>query len=214
MAARLLRRLPSFLRNPSPSRKRAPLCATVRADGAVGWLACVAVVQRRLHLERQRDLLADGVGRRHHDDHPLSQYRRGWPSRRPESWSSLSVRRGPRACHRKDEVDLETDELGRQTRKPLDLAVCSSGFNDEVLPFYVASVPQPLPDGIERQRHLGRSNRTRHQETYSCDLRRLLRRGGARRGERAGQRARGSGGAPCRDRRPEVRQGQAVRRVM
>jgi hypothetical protein len=46
-----------------------------------------------------------------------------------------------------------------------------------------------LPESVEAYSRLGRFKRTGHQETYPCDFRRLLRAGGERRGEAAGQRA-------------------------
>ena len=84
---------------------------------------------------------------------------------------------------RDDEVDLETGQLGRQTRQSLDLPFRRSVLNDDVLTLQIAAFAQSLPEGVERHPRLRRFKRTGHQDTYPCGFHRLLRLGGQRRGE-------------------------------
>src|SRR5256885_6765677 len=75
---------------------------------------------------------------------------------------------------REDEVDLETGQLGRQTREPLDLPIGPSVLDEDVLTLHVAVFAQALPEGVERHPRLGRFERTGHQVTDPCDSRRWL----------------------------------------
>jgi len=57
--------------------------------------------------------------------------------------------------HHDDEVDLETGQLCREPRKPLDLPVRSSAFNDDALPFQIAALAQSLTERVEQRAPLG-----------------------------------------------------------
>ncbi len=87
-----------------------------------------------------------------------------------------------RRSHRDDDIDLETGEFGRQSRKALDSPVRRSVFNQDVLALHIAVLAQSLPQGVDPRR-LKRLERPGHQVTYPCNLPRLLRFGGERRGE-------------------------------
>src|SRR4029434_9827154 len=46
---------------------------------------------------------------------------------------------------RDDNVDLERNQLGRKTRKPVGFSLCKSGLKGDVLSFQIAQLAQPLP---------------------------------------------------------------------
>ncbi len=49
-----------------------------------------------------------------------------------------------------DDINLERDQLSRESREPLDLPFVISVFNDDVATFDVTEVTQPLTKGLIR----------------------------------------------------------------
>ena len=85
---------------------------------------------------------------------------------------------------RHDDVDLEPDQLGRESGEPLVLSLRPSVLDHDVLALDVAELAQPSPERLDEM--LGRHGRGRgHEEADPIDLPRLLRLGGERRGEEA-----------------------------
>src|SRR5262245_66618705 len=68
-----------------------------------------------------------------------------------------------------DDIDLERDQFGRESREPLDLPL-GSIFNDDVAALDVTEVTQPLMEDLGRMAVTGHGR----QITYSRDLGRLL----------------------------------------
>ena len=56
----------------------------------------------------------------------------------------LLCRDGSRRCRCDQDVDLETDQLGRQEWEPLGFPVVRSVLDDDVLSVLVAQLPKPL----------------------------------------------------------------------
>ena len=61
-----------------------------------------------------------------------------------DSFSELLDRLYGRRALGHDQIDLEANELGGKRREPLGPTVRRPIFDDEVLPFAVAEVPQPI----------------------------------------------------------------------
>ena len=57
-----------------------------------------------------------------------------------------AMQRGP---PRHNQVDLETNQFRREVRKPLGATIRRPIFDDQISPFDVAQLPQPLAQGIE-----------------------------------------------------------------
>jgi hypothetical protein len=100
---------------------------------------------------------------------------------------------------REDEIHSELDQLSREGRKPIELRVGKSGFEDEVAAFLVAEGPQRCrgvrPFRNERYRSRGRLPTGKHPKPVDPSLRWHL--GGERRrveahGEGDGDRERGT----------------------
>src|SRR6266568_2082375 len=103
--------------------------------------------------------------------------------RRHDHWNGCSrVLGGPRGrgppAH--DQIDLETHQLGRELREPLGATICRSIFDDQVSPFDVAELPQPLAQSVEIGGVL--CGGYRFENTDAIDLPRLLRARSNRRG--------------------------------
>src|SRR5439155_14924246 len=64
---------------------------------------------------------------------------------------------------RQDEVDLETHQLTRQRREPLDVAARRSQLEDEVLTLDITALPESPAKGIEPLSPFGRLERARGQ---------------------------------------------------
>src|SRR5215472_9396004 len=82
-------------------------------------------------------------------------------------------------CH--DQVDLEADEFRSQCWKPIGLARCVPGFNDEVLAHDPAQLPQRRDEGIPASIVKGGNIDAKKPEVRDPDG--WLRLGGERRGE-------------------------------
>src|SRR5262249_23115782 len=80
-----------------------------------------------------------------------------------------------------DHVYLEAHQLPRQPGKPIEPALAVAGLQDESLPFNVAKFPHPLTERFEKSG--GRRGTVGSRLPDPCDLARLLRVGGERRGE-------------------------------
>src|SRR5262249_53876154 len=78
-----------------------------------------------------------------------------------------------------DEINLERDQFGRKSGKPLVLPLDISGFDHEVAALDVPEVTQSLAERLAQVR-IQRGSR---QQAYSSNLGCLLRLGGVRRGE-------------------------------
>jgi hypothetical protein len=50
----------------------------------------------------------------------------------------------PSCCH--DDINLETHQLGRKLREPIDLSLRISVLDGDVLSFYVATLAQSEPN--------------------------------------------------------------------
>ena len=72
-----------------------------------------------------------------------------------------------------DQVDLETNQFGREVREPLGATIRRPIFDDQVSPFDVAEVPQPLAQGVEIGGVPCRGYRLQNPD--AIDLPRLLR---------------------------------------
>ena len=73
----------------------------------------------------------------------------------------------------RDQVGLETHQLGRQRREAIGLTFRRAIVDDEVSTFNIAEFPQPLPKGVQVCRV--RDLRCRLQHANAIDLRDLLR---------------------------------------
>src|SRR5439155_16704227 len=123
-------------------------------------------------------LRPDWIARADHDDG--NRWRR-----------SLKLHDRPIAEGR-DDVNLETDQLGRQLRKSLETRFRRPGLDDEVLPLDVAEVAEALPKRLQVPRCGG----VRVSEMADApDLRRLLRIAGERQREDAEGEGSGERGA-------------------
>ena len=72
-----------------------------------------------------------------------------------------------------DQVDLETNQFGREVREPLGATIRRPIFDDQVSPFDVAEIAQPFAQGIEIGGVL--CGGYRFENTDAIDLPRLLR---------------------------------------
>jgi hypothetical protein len=82
-----------------------------------------------------------------------------------------------------NQVDLETNQFGREVREPLGATIRRPIFNDQVSPFDVAHVPQPLAQGVEIGGVPCRGYRLQNPD--AIDLPHSLRAHSERRGEEA-----------------------------
>jgi hypothetical protein len=75
---------------------------------------------------------------------------------------------------RDDDVNPKSGQFGRLIYEPLDLAICCSVLNKDVLAFHIAEFMQSLPEGIDHHHGLGKFKRPRRQEANSWNFLRLL----------------------------------------
>jgi hypothetical protein len=80
-----------------------------------------------------------------------------------------------------DDVHRDADDLGGEFRKALSLAAAPPPFNDDVLPFDVAEITQPLSERVGAGGGLWRGSR---DERDPRDPSGRLRLGGERRGKK------------------------------
>jgi hypothetical protein len=90
---------------------------------------------------------------------------------------------GEGAADGHDDIDLERDQLGRQSGELLGLPLGIPVFDQEVAAFDVTEVTQSLMEGLAHVEVSG--CQVERQVAYSSDLGRLLGLGGERRGEEA-----------------------------
>src|SRR6266576_4128285 len=57
-----------------------------------------------------------------------------------------------------DDINLETNQLGRQTGKPIQLALSGSPLNGHILSFNVAEITEPLPKCFSADRDSGQGS--------------------------------------------------------
>ena len=81
---------------------------------------------------------------------------------------------------RNDDINLESDKLGRESWKLIIMPVRRSPLDGDVLSFHIANVAEPLAECLTFERSWGEGSR---QDAYPRDLCRLLRIGGERGGE-------------------------------
>src|SRR4029450_9058463 len=81
-----------------------------------------------------------------------------------------------------DDINLERNQFGRESREPLELPLGISVFDHDVAALDVTEVTQSLKEGLSQ---VGKSGQVARQEAYASDLDRLLRLDGERRGEEA-----------------------------
>ena len=74
-----------------------------------------------------------------------------------------------------DDVNFETDQFGCKVRQPFEFPFCISVLNDNVFPFDIAKLAQPLAKCFDPGRKDGRGGRD--QNSYPGNSRRLLRLG-------------------------------------
>src|SRR6185295_1253955 len=86
-----------------------------------------------------------------------------------------------------DDVDLQSDELGREGAKPLHVARRVARLEDDVVPFRVAELSQSLPEGRDPGPVLREVARDERQVADAPGPRRGLR-DGARRSEQRARR--------------------------
>src|SRR5262245_7326866 len=79
----------------------------------------------------------------------------------------------------KDDIHLETDQLGREVREPIDLSLGVPELDGEVLAVDVAQLAQPLLKGLEKCR----STRVRTRQVSDPVHLAFLRGGGKRSGQ-------------------------------
>ena len=80
-----------------------------------------------------------------------------------------------------DDVDLEMHEVGREPWSAIELSLSVSPLNNNVFPFYVTEIAQPMPESLDAGRENGRGS---GYESYSRNFAWLLRpRGKAERKE-------------------------------
>src|SRR5262249_50075747 len=84
----------------------------------------------------------------------------------------LLGRHGRRCARGHDDVDLELDQLRSERGELPDLPVREPIFDADVLPFDVAALAQPLPEGLELRREAGSAV---EEEAYSAAARNQLR---------------------------------------
>jgi hypothetical protein len=75
-----------------------------------------------------------------------------------------------------DDVNFETDQFGCKVRQPFEFPFRISVLNDNVFPFDIAKLAQPLAQCFDPGRIGGRGGRD--QNSYPGNSRRLLRLGG------------------------------------
>jgi len=68
-----------------------------------------------------------------------------------------------------DGVDLQTDEVGREGRVPIILALRPSGLDGDALTFHVAQLAQTLAEGVEAAQS-GRVGRGTRREIPDAEL--------------------------------------------
>jgi hypothetical protein len=93
---------------------------------------------------------------------------------------SLGGHRGEAAAGGRDDIDLERDQLGRESGEPVGLPLGISVFDQEVAALDVTEVTQALEEGLSGTGIAGRPAVER-QPAYASDLVRLLRDGERRR---------------------------------
>src|SRR5215510_15390957 len=72
-----------------------------------------------------------------------------------------------------NDLDLVTaEQFGRDVRQPLNLVLCKSVFDDDVLSLKPTELAQPLSERFEKPLGLGRSSRAK--KAYPVDRPRLL----------------------------------------
>src|SRR5262245_51437450 len=81
-----------------------------------------------------------------------------------------------------DDINLERNQFGRKSGKPLELPLGVSVFNHDVAAHDIAEITQSLTEGLV---HVGQSGQVVPQPAYSSDLGRLLRLASGRRGKPA-----------------------------
>jgi hypothetical protein len=79
--------------------------------------------------------------------------------------------RGVSSCH--DDINLETDQLGRKLSEPIVLSFRISVLNGDILSLHVAEVSEPSPERLDSFRVGG--GRGGRKETYAGISFRLLR---------------------------------------
>src|SRR5215831_11871876 len=77
-----------------------------------------------------------------------------------------------------NDTNLERNQFGRKSGKPLELPLGISVFDHKVLALDVTEVTQSLTEGLWQ---VGTTGQAARQEAYSSDLGRLLSLGGERR---------------------------------
>ena len=97
----------------------------------------------------------------------------------PDRWHS----------NRNDDVHLQTDQLGRKVGEPVVRPRRPSGLNRDVLTFHIAQLAQAVPETFEETQPSHVRKGARRQKTYSIELPRQLRLGGARRRQEHSTRA-------------------------
>jgi hypothetical protein len=85
---------------------------------------------------------------------------------------------GRRRTIRHDDVDLESDQIGREAGKPAVLPLRPPGLKHDVPTFHIAELAQAFPEGPEQDGQgagvvTGVKRSARRQNAYSGNLRRL-----------------------------------------
>ena len=89
--------------------------------------------------------------------------------------SCLSGGNGSRCIARDDEVDVKANQLHRQIREMLDLALREPILDRDVLILNIAELTQALPEGVDRRERVGGLRPSSQEEANLRDFRRLLR---------------------------------------